>query len=150
MIGPGIALLLLTHVAVVWLLVGLIWTVQVVHYPLFSSVGREHFIAYQHRHMRAITLVVGPAMAVEVATTLALLAFAPETVPAALPWLGAATLAVNWLATWLLAVPLHQRLVAGFDPQTHRSLVKANALRTAMWSLHGLISLAMLLAVLTS
>ena len=35
-------------------LVGLIWTIQVVHYPLFSRVGAPEFIEYQHAHMRAI------------------------------------------------------------------------------------------------
>ena len=31
--------LLAAHAAATWALVGLIWTVQVVHYPLFALVG---------------------------------------------------------------------------------------------------------------
>ncbi|MCK6525129.1 hypothetical protein L6R49_27300, partial [Myxococcota bacterium] len=32
-------LLLLIHAAATWFMVGLIWFVQIVHYPLFSAVG---------------------------------------------------------------------------------------------------------------
>ena len=34
---------LVANVALAWFLAGLIWTIQVVHYPLFARVGREGF-----------------------------------------------------------------------------------------------------------
>ena len=55
MSGP---LLLAIHAAATWALVGLIWTVHVVHYPLFAAV-KTGFRAYHEAHMQRITLVVG-------------------------------------------------------------------------------------------
>ena len=51
----------LVHAAATWFLVGLIWIIQVVHYPLFARVGEDGFVAYEAAHTRLISLVVGPA-----------------------------------------------------------------------------------------
>lgn len=127
-------LLLAVHAAATWALVGLIWTVQVVHYPLFANVGGEEFRRYHARHTRQITWVVAPLMAAELITASLLLARGPRE-----PWLLAsvAPLAFNWLATWRVQVPLHRRLAAGFDADAHRRLVTSNWGRTAAWSLRG-------------
>ena len=47
---------------------GLIWFVQVVHYPLFARVGEEGFHAYEAAHARATSRVVAPLMLGEVGT----------------------------------------------------------------------------------
>ena len=60
----------LVHAAATWFLVGLIWIIQVVHYPLFARVGEDGFVAYEAAHTRLISLVVGPAMLVEGVATL--------------------------------------------------------------------------------
>ena len=102
--------LLAAHAAATWALVGLIWTVQVVHYPLFASVGGEEFRRYHARHTRQITWVVAPLMAVELVTALLLLARGERE-----PWLVAsvAPLAFNWLATWRVQIPLHNQSLQG-------------------------------------
>ena len=48
---------------------GLIWFVQVVHYPLFAKVGSEAFSLYESLHTQKTGLVVGPVMLVEVLAT---------------------------------------------------------------------------------
>ena len=65
---------LLLQVAATLALVGLIWFVQVVHYPLFAKVGSSSFADYEQSHQRRTTLVVAPLMLVEAATAIALLA----------------------------------------------------------------------------
>ncbi len=74
-------LVLLVQIASTCLLTGLIWTIQVVHYPLFAHVGRETFIDYQAKHARRITFVVGPLMLIEAATAIAMVTFHPPVVP---------------------------------------------------------------------
>ncbi len=64
------------HLAVTCALVGLIWFVQLVHYPLFAAVGEAGYPDYQRRHVRWTTVVVAPLMLVEAATA-AWLAAAP-------------------------------------------------------------------------
>ena len=57
--------LLLISLAVSAVLTGLIWTIQVVHYPGFLGVGTDGFLAYQHNHMRTISYLVIPLMLAE-------------------------------------------------------------------------------------
>ncbi len=126
--------LLAVHAAATWALVGLIWTVQLVHYPLFAQVGADAFRSYHARHTRQITWIVAPLMAVELLTAILLLVRGARE-----PWLLASfvPLAFNWLATWRVQIPLHNRLAAGFDADVHRQLVATNWWRTAAWSLRG-------------
>lgn len=122
-------------------LVGLIWTIQVVHYPLFALVGKETFTEYQHDHMKRITWVVGPLMLVEiVAATLIVIAM-PQSY---LAWLGISLVAIIWLSTVLLQVPCHTILTHSFDAKAHRTLVNTNWIRTVAWTLRGAIVLLML------
>ncbi len=42
---------------------------------------------------------------------------------------------LGWASTFLLVVPLHRRLESGFDEGTVRTLIRLNAVRTAVWAL---------------
>lgn len=126
--------LLSAHAAATWALVGLIWTVQLVHYPLFAEVSADTFRRYHAQHVRRITLIVAPLMAAE-AITAALLFLRGGREVWFLVSLG--LLAFNWLSTWRVQVPLHDRLAAGFDAAVHRRLVSTNWWRTAAWNLRG-------------
>ena len=50
---------LLVNAAATWFLTGLIWVVQVVHYPLFSYADRSAYPAFAAAHGRLITLSSG-------------------------------------------------------------------------------------------
>jgi hypothetical protein len=135
--------LLLAHLAATLFMTGVIWVVQVVHYPLFGRVSAEGFPAYEGEHTRRITWVVGPAMAAELAAAILLVYQRPPGVPGWQPWAGLALLAVVWLSTAFLQVPRHRRLAAGYDPAVHAGLVATNWVRTVAWSLRGALALAM-------
>jgi hypothetical protein len=121
---------LLAHVAATLFMVGVIWFVQVVHYPLFSRVGPEKFSLYSEAHSRPTTYVVGPPMLVEAAALL-LVFRRPEGVPLAVALMGLALVAFVWLSTALLQVPRHTTLGSGFDRRAWSGLVLSNWLRTA-------------------
>ncbi len=135
--------LLALHSAATWALVGLIWTIQLVHYPLFDQVGREAFRSYHQSHGRQITWIVAPLMFTELATAGGLIVLGFRN-----PWFLAslAPLVFNWVSTWRVQIPLHQQLGRGFDPKVHRRLVATNWWRTAAWTLRGACLLAMALA----
>ena len=120
-----------------WFMAGLIWIVQVVHYPLFGRVGREGFAAYESAHARLITPIVGPAMLVELVSSLALLAARPRGMPAWAAWAGVALVGIAWLSTAFVQVPLHGTLARGFDEDAHARLVATNWVRTFAWSGHA-------------
>ena len=56
---------LLLNAAATFYLVGVIWVVQRVHYPLFAAVGDESFRDYQSQHLSRITPVVAAPMLIE-------------------------------------------------------------------------------------
>jgi hypothetical protein len=137
-------LLLLANVAATLFMVGVIWFVQVVHYPLFARVGRPGFAAYSGSHARLTGLVVGTPMLVETTTAVALVVWTPPDIPAAPVWTGLFLVAGIWLSTALLQAPRHTILGRGFDPEAHGFLVTSNWLRTVFWSLRGLLVLWLL------
>ncbi|MEI6535995.1 MAG: hypothetical protein WCN98_11680 [Verrucomicrobiaceae bacterium] len=130
----NVSLLVSSHFAATWALVGLIWTIQLVHYPLFAQVGRETFVAYHQRHTRQMTWIVAPLMLIELLTAAWLVIAGSRE-----PWLLASLvpLAFNWLSTWRIQIPLHDKLAKGFDAKAHQRLVATNWWRTAAWSLRG-------------
>ena len=125
---------LMSHYAATWALVGLIWTIQLVHYPLFAQVGRAAFESYHRRHTTQITWVVAPLMFTELLTA-AWLVFDGHRDH----WLlvSLLPLAFNWLSTWRVQIPLPSRLSTGFDAEVHERLVATNWWRTIAWSLRG-------------
>jgi len=135
--------LLLLHCAATLAMVGLIWFVQVVHYPLFSSVGQSPFPEYERLHQKRTTLVVAPLMLIEALT--ATLILTTDLTPAArnLAWIGWVLLVLIWLSTAFLQVPLHRRLARGYDPRAVRRLVRSNWVRTVGWMLRSAIALAL-------
>lgn len=124
-------------------MVGLIWFVQLSHYPLFARVGAEGFTGYHAGHLPRTAAVVGPLMLAEVWTA-ATLVIAPPADGVDLAWLGLLLLAVIWLSTALLQVPAHRRLERGFMASAHRRLVLTNWIRTAAWSGRGVVALLLL------
>lgn len=120
-------------------MVGLIWMVQIVHYPLFARVQQEHFADYQELHQKWITPVVGIPMIVEVVTAILLVRTIPKGMAPWLPWLALGLLILIWLSTAFLQVPCHSQLSSQFDEQAHRRLVSTNWIRTIAWSLRGVI-----------
>ncbi|MBM4256112.1 MAG: hypothetical protein FJ147_09470 [Deltaproteobacteria bacterium] len=137
-------IVLLTHVAATWTMVGLIWFVQIVHYPLFAQVGADQFTAYETTHNRLTTWVVGPPMLIEVVTAFLLVLVKPEQIPASYVWGGVLLVAIIWGSTALLQVPQHEILTRGFAADVHRFLLTSNWIRTIAWTLRGVLALMML------
>ena len=125
-------------------LVGLIWLVQVVAYPLFAHVGPAEFAVYHRAHSTLITLVVGPLMVVELGAA-GIWALHPEAqVSRAEAFVGLALVLVAWAVTMFASVPQHNILARGFDALAHSTLVATNWLRTLAWTARGVILLSIL------
>jgi hypothetical protein len=124
---------------------GLIWFVQLVHYPLFSSTGTSHAADYADENQRRTAPVVVPPMLVEgVTATLIALNPPPEIGrPAALA--GLAMVAALWISTLLVQMPLHSRLKhEGHTPATVAALVQTNWVRTVLWTARAVLAIWML------
>lgn len=121
-------------------MVGLIWFVQIVHYPLMPEVGGREFVGYERDHTRRTGRVVGPLMLVEAGAAVVLVWQRPDTLTLA----GAGILVVIWLSTAFVQVPLHARLSIARDEEALRRLVHTNWIRTIAWTARGPLALALL------
>jgi len=139
------ALIPMAHAGATWFMTGLIWFVQIVHYPLMGAVTAEEFPAYARAHQRRTTWVVGPVMLIEASSAL-LLVWLPrgDFTGTTLRWAGLMLLTLIWASTFAVQVPLHDRLRSGFDDFTWRWLVTSNWFRTTAWTVRGFIALVLL------
>lgn len=133
--------LLVGNLAVSGALMGLIWVVQVVAYPLYASVPASGFVAYHAVWSTRITLVVGPLMLAELALGLLWVGQGGR----GLAWAALGCTALAWAVTAGLSVPAHEVLSGGFSEEAWRRLVGTNWLRTAAWTARvGLVAAALL------
>jgi hypothetical protein len=130
-------MLVIFHAAVTWVLLGLILTIQTVHYPLFAQVGDAGWPAYEREHQTRITWLVGPLMLAELLSAGWLAWYPPVGLPVWSLWLGLALALAIWVSTGLVQSPLHGRLSVRFDARLHARLVGSNWLRTLAWGLRG-------------
>ena len=133
---------------VTWFMVGVIWFVQLVHYPLFAWVGNEYFAEYSVRHSRRTTLLVAPVMLLEVATALLGIWLRPPSVPVVLPFMGFLLLVLIWVSTIFVQVSQHDRLAQRFYKPAYHRLLQSNWLRTVAWSARSLLAAWMALKAL--
>lgn len=142
-------LLFLVHVGATLAMTGLIWFVQVVHYPLFAAVGEASFSPYEIEHARRTGFVVIPLMLAEACSAVLLAWLRPAGLSPSLLLVGLALVGLIWASTFLVQVPLHEVLARGFDADAHRRLVASNWLRTFLWSARAVLVLWLASTVLT-
>ena len=139
---------LVANVLATAVMVGIIWFVQRVHYPLLALVGTDRAAGVAVEHQRRTGQVVALPMAVEGVSTLVLLVERPDAVSVVWPWAGAVLLAVALGCTVLLSVPRHARMATAPDDEVGRSLVRTNWPRTVAWTLRGVVGAVMMIQVL--
>jgi hypothetical protein len=138
-------ILLLLHSAATLFMTGLVWFVQVVHYPLMHRVGASGFARYEAEHARRTSPVVAPVMLFELASGVWLALEPPARIGATPLLLNAAILAVLWISTFWLQLPAHRDLAEGYDRSTVIRLVASNWIRTAAWTLRALLLVGLLI-----
>ncbi len=137
------AILTVVALASVWAMTGVIWVIQLVHYPVFDAIERgvddERWRQFGNRHRNSISYVVGPFMLAEGLTGIWLVIAPPGDVGRVLPLVALALMAVAYGTTAFVSVPLHERLTQRFDGEAHVRLVQTNWIRTAAWTTRALV-----------
>jgi hypothetical protein len=124
------------HLLTTFAMVGVIWFVQIVHYPMMASFDRENFASHEKEHCDRTGWVVVPLMLVEIFTFALLLI---EGIRSNAFLISGLLLGVIWASTFLIQVPLHRRLLGGWNARQHRRLVTTNWIRTAAWTGRGFL-----------
>lgn len=120
-------------------MLGLIWFVQVVHYPLYAKVGPQTFAEYHALHVSRTTQVVAPLMLAELGAAVWLYLGPNDRFSGWMPLVGLGLLGVIWGSTALLQVPSHGRLQEAFTTKAHAYLVWTNWIRTVAWTARGVL-----------
>lgn len=123
---------------------GIIWFVQLVHYPLFGRLPADA-AGYCAAHGRITPRVVLPPMLAEAATAAWLAIWPPAAIGRGSALVGLGLVAVAWASTLLVQMPLHGRLGReGPAAATVAALVRSNWLRTAAWTARAALAAWML------
>ncbi len=134
---------LVANLAGTAVMVGFIWTIQMLTYPMMRAVPADGFVTYELMHRNRVTALLAVLAPTEVVAAAGVALFVDD-VPLWLSVGAGALLFAIWLSTLLYYAPLHMRLAAGFDPVIHRRLVRTNWIRTAAWTVRGAAAIAMI------
>jgi hypothetical protein len=136
--------LLIAHLASTLFMVGLIWTIHTVHYPLFAHVGESTYVAFQSQHVDRIGKLLFLPWLTEGITLLAVLVLAyfgnqrNLRLPAFLNGVG---MAVALIISGFWSAPAHGDLADGFNAAVHDRLMTANLVRSLAWTLCGVCAI---------
>jgi hypothetical protein len=128
-----------------FMLCGVIWLVQLVHYPFFHRAERDRFPEHMGFHKLRISVIVMPLMVAELATSLWLSLSAADFI--LLHRAGLGIVILIWLATFFVSVPLHEKISAEYDEATIQKLVATNLVRTVLWTLKAILGIVILMRI---
>ena len=129
--------MLVLHLISTSVMVGVIWVIQLVHYPSFHFIELKQYTDFQRFHMSRISYVVIPAMFTEL-FTLILIVISMDQIDN-LVLASAILLIFIWLMTAVFFSGVHQRLTLGYEQAVVDKLVKLNWGRTLLWTLRLLL-----------
>lgn len=144
------AVMFLMQVVTTFSLTGIIWFLQLVHYPLLRRIVRSRFARYARMHVVLTLFIAGPPALLEAIAVLYSLWRTPPWMDQDAVVLGAVLLGIIWASTFLLQRPQHRKLQEGFDPRAYRRLLYSNWIRSYAWSFRTIILLFSLLRLLTT
>ena len=136
--------LLVIHFAATLFMVGLIWTIHYVHYPLFAYVGESTYASFQAAHVERIGKLLFAPWLTEGITLIGVLALAflgehkALRVPAVI---NGAAMAVVLMISGFWSAPAHAKLADGFDTSVHDQLMTVNLIRAIAWTVCGICAI---------
>ncbi len=162
------SLILFSNIIVTSFLVGLIWFVQIVHYPIFKEVGKQNFHQFHLAHTTLTGKVVILPMLLELGLSFWLVwegyeincVLTTNQVSENMvmrmgnfylySFIALFFTILLWILTAWIFVPLHGKLGdenKGYDLEIMKKLVSRNWFRTFFWSLQLLFLIYMVMEV---
>ena len=128
---------LLGHLIFTSIMTGVIWVIQIVHYPSFHFIEKELYTAFQKFHMNKISIIVIPIMLAELITGMML--FLDKSSKSPFLIVSFVILVLIWLITGVFFSKAHNELIAGYQELVVNQLVAMNWIRTLLWTLRLLL-----------
>ena len=128
---------LLGHLIFTSIMTGVIWVIQIVHYPSFHFIEKELYTAFQKFHMNKISIIVIPIMLAELITGMML--FLDKSSKSPFLIVSFVILVLIWLITGAFFSKAHNELMTGYQELVVNQLVVMNWIRTLLWTLRLLL-----------
>jgi hypothetical protein len=112
----------------------LIWFVQILHYPIFYFIDEKRFPESMVFHQKFISFLTLPLMLIEL-----VLSVYAVYLNYAWSYYVLGIVGLIWLSTFLVQVPLHNKLLAQKDHILIKKLIQSNWIRTWLWTLKTVI-----------
>ena len=123
--------ILLIHFSTCLLMTGIIWIIQMVHYPTFRFIKGQNFTSFSTFHVKSISTIVLPLMLIELMTATLLIVVSPND----FFYINLTLLVITWGVTFLVSMPIHKALLIRYDSLAIENLIKTNWLRTILWTI---------------
>lgn len=130
-------IIFIAQVLSTFFMTGLIWQVQLNHYPSFSYIDLNQFKEFQTFHMSSISIIVMPMMFIELISALLLLSYQSFSHVSPIYLTNFLLIILVWFVTWKFSVPCHSELLERKSLQAIKRLVKTNWLRTIAWTVRS-------------
>ena len=114
--------------------VGLIWTIQLVHYPSMRYISKDKFPKYHNFHSIRISILAMPLMLAELVTSIMLWYQNFNNAIQAVFLINLIIVVFIWFSTFLIQVPLHNTLSKEKDTKKLSKLICTNWVRTILWT----------------
>ena len=131
------SLILYVHLIFTSIMVGVIWVIQLVHYPSFHFIKPDIYTVFQKFHMEKISMIVMPMMIAELITVLLLLY--SEDSKNILIIISFILLIIIWGITAVFFSGMHNKLIAGYQETIVNDLIVMNWIRTLLWTIRLLL-----------
>ena len=133
----NISITLLIHLVATSIMVGVIWVIQLVHYPSFHFIKLDMYTVFQKFHMKKISIIVVPVMVAELITGFLFLYH--EESRNALIIISVILLIIIWGITAVFFSGVHNKLIAGYQEKIVNHLLLINWVRTFLWTMRLLL-----------
>ena len=121
------------HFASTAVMVGVIWVIQLLHYPTFYYIEKNNYSQFQKFHMNRISYIVIPAMVIEMLSGIMLVIINDDFI------ISFSLLVCIWIMTFVFFTNIHQRLLSKYENTAVEKLVNLNWIRTVFWTVRLVI-----------
>tara|TARA_B100000965_G_scaffold153204_1_gene127365 strand:- start:24 stop:452 length:429 start_codon:yes stop_codon:yes gene_type:complete len=121
------------HFASTAVMVGVIWVIQLLHYPTFHYIEKNNYSQFQKFHMNRISYIVIPAMVIEMLSGIMLVIINDDFI------ISFSLLVCIWIITFVFFTNIHQRLLSKYENTAVEKLVNLNWIRTTFWTVRLVI-----------
>lgn len=119
------------HMISTSIMVGVILVIQLLHYPAFFFIEKNEFKYFHEFHVKNISIIVFPAMLIELLTGILMLYFIKFS---SLKFtVSIFLLLVCWAVTIFYFLKVHNFLSQGFNENLIKQMINFNWVRTFCW-----------------